>query len=275
MTRLDLGDTGVVVSPGRGDAFLGGVAELEKLGFAAIWVTGGPLEDLQQLADVVRATREIKVGSAILSVDRFSAADVGALYAQLETTDPGRFIAGLGGAHGAQPLQTLATYLDELDAVPPQRRVLAALGPRMLDFVPGRAAGALPVLVTPEYTADARARLGAETSLVVEQLVVLETDATRARQIARGPLGFMGTLPAYQANFRRMGFSDDEIAQRADRLVDALIAWGDVDAIAERVAQHRRAGADHVAVNVVADSSETLPVDKWRSLAATLAPEAP
>jgi probable F420-dependent oxidoreductase len=222
----------------------------------------------------VRATREIKVGSAILSVDRFSAADVAALYAQLETTDPGRFIAGLGGAHGAQPLQTLATYLDELDAVPPQRRVLAALGPRMLDFVPGRAAGALPVLVTPEYTASARTRLGTETSLVVEQLVVLETDATRARRIARGPLGFMGTLPAYQANFRRMGFSDDEIAQRADRLVDALIAWGDVDAIAERVAQHRRAGADHVAVNVVADSPETLPVDKWRSLAATLATEA-
>jgi probable F420-dependent oxidoreductase len=272
VTRLDLGRTGVVVTPGRGDAFLGAVAELERLGFAAIWVTGGPLEDLRQLADIVRATREIRVGSAILSVDRFSAADVAALYAELETSDPGRFVVGLGGAHGAQPFQTLATYLDELSEVPPARRVLAALGPRMLDFVRGRAAGALPVLVTPEYTADARARLGAETSLVVEQLVVLEADATRARQIARGPLSFMGAVPAYQANFRRMGFSDDEIAQRADRLVDGLIAWGDVDAVAERIAQHRRAGADHVAVNVIA-GSDALPVAAWRSLAAALVSE--
>ncbi|MDQ1534591.1 MAG: hypothetical protein QOF28_2352, partial [Actinomycetota bacterium] len=205
MTRLDLGGTGVVVNPGRGDAYLGDVAELERLGFAAIWITGGPLEDLRQLADVVRATREIRVGSAILSVDRFSATDVSALYAELEATDPGRFIAGLGGAHGAKPLETLATYLEELDAVAPERRVLAALGPRMLDFVPGRAAGALPVLVTPEYTADARTRLGVDTSLVVEQLVVLETDAARAREIARGPLSFLATMPAYQANFRRMG----------------------------------------------------------------------
>ena len=96
--------------------------------------------------------------SAILSVDRFPSADVAALYAELETTDPGRFIVGLGGAHGAKPLDTLATYLDKLDAVPPPRRVLAALGPRMLDFIHGRAAGALPVLVTPEYAADARTR---------------------------------------------------------------------------------------------------------------------
>jgi probable F420-dependent oxidoreductase len=222
----------------------------------------------------VRATRQIRVGSAILSVDRFSSADVAALYAELETTDPGRFIVGLGGAHGARPFDTLATYLGELDAVPPQRRVLAALGPRMLDFVAGRAAGALPVLVTPEYTADARTRLGVETSLVVEQLVVLETDATRARQIARGPLSFLGTMPAYRANFRRMGFSDDEIAQRADRLVDGLIAWGDVDAVAARIEHQRRAGADHVAVNVLAESPDALPVDKWRSLAATLVKEA-
>jgi probable F420-dependent oxidoreductase len=274
VTRLEIGRFGVVVNPGHGDAFLGAVAELETLGYSAIWVTGGPLEDLQQLADVVRATRGIRVGSAILSVDRFSSADVAALYADLEATDPGRFVVGLGGAHGANPLDTLATYLDELDAVPSTRRVLAALGPRMLDFVRGRAAGALPVLVTPEYTARARTRLSVEALLVVEQLVVLETDATRARQIARGPLGFLGTLPAYQANFRRMGFSDDEITQQADRLVDGLIAWGDVDAVAERIAQHRRAGADHVAVNVIADPPDALPVDKWRSLAAALVAQA-
>jgi probable F420-dependent oxidoreductase len=274
VTRIELGRIGVAVSPGRGDAFLDTVVELQRLGYAAIWVTGGPLEDLQQLADVVRATRDIRVGSAILSVDRFPSADVAALYTDLETTDPGRFVVGLGGAHGPKPLDTLATYLDELDAVPPSRRVLAALGPRMLDFVRQRAAGALPVLVTPEYTAVARARLGTETSLVVEQLVVLESDATRARQIARGPLGFLATLPAYQANFRRMGFSDEEITQRADRLVDGLIAWGEVDAVAERLAQHRRAGADHVAINVIAASPDALPVDQWRSLAALLEAEA-
>jgi len=270
VSKLDIGTVGVVVDPGRGPEYLSTVGELPELGYEAVWVTGGPLEDLGQLADVARAARPVPVGSAILSIDRFAPADIAALYRELETTEPGRLVVGLGGARGAKPLDALANALGALGAVPPERRVLAALGPRMLDFVAGRAAGALPVLVTPEYTAGARARLGDESSLIVEQLVVVETDPARAREIALGPLGFLGQVPAYQANFRRMGFSDEEIAQRADRLVDSLIAWGDVDAIADRIAQHHDAGADHVAVNVVAPVSGALPVDEWRALAAVL-----
>src|SRR5436190_22195162 len=107
MARLELGRIGVVVNPGRGEAFLGAVAELEGLGYAAIWVTGGPLEDLQQLVDVLRATREIRVGSEILSVDRFPSADVAVLYAELETIDTGRFIVGFCVSPGAKPLDPL------------------------------------------------------------------------------------------------------------------------------------------------------------------------
>ncbi|HET6663207.1 MAG TPA: LLM class flavin-dependent oxidoreductase, partial [Acidimicrobiales bacterium] len=147
---------------------------------------------------------------------------------------------------------------------------MAALGPRMLDLARDRAAGAFPVLVTPDYTARARARLGADTTLAIEQLVVLDTDPQRARQLARRPLGFLGRLPGYQASFRRMGFADDEIEQVGDRLVDALVAWGDADAVAARAAEHRDAGADHVAISVVTDPGAQ-PVEEWRELAARLA----
>jgi probable F420-dependent oxidoreductase len=196
------------------------------------------------------------------------------LYAELEAAHPGRFVVGLGGAHGPNPLATLGVYLDRLDSgprpVPPGARVMAALGPRMLDLARDRAAGAFPVLVTPEYTARARARLGDDTTLAVEQLVVVETDPQRARQIARGPLGFFGRVPAYQANFRRMGYTDDEATQLGDRLVDGVVAWGDADTVAARVTEHRQAGADHVAVSLITDSPHAQVVDQWRQLATRL-----
>jgi probable F420-dependent oxidoreductase len=162
----------------------------------------------------------------------------------LQATHPGRFIVGLGGAHGPKPLGTLNAYLDQLDqldqldSVPTTARVLAALGPRMLELARDRAAGALAVLVTPEHTGWARSIVGDDTTLAIEQLVVVDSDAERARATALGPLGFLAQVPAYQANFRRMGFSDDEITQRADRLVDALVPWGDADSIATRVSEH-------------------------------------
>ena len=149
-------------------------------------------------------------------------------------------------------------------------RVLAALGPRMLDLARERAAGAFPVLITPEYTSRARLRIGDDTTLAVEQLVVVETDAQRARATARGRLGFLGNLPAYQASFRRMGFTDEEIAERADRLDDALVPWGDADSVAAAISAQLRAGADHVAVSVTADPTQGQPVDQWRQLAERL-----
>ena len=273
MSRIELGAIGAVVGAGRGHDLVDTAVQLEALGFPTIWLTGGPLTALDQVAAVVRATQRAWIASGIISVDRFPADDVSALYAELEASDPGRFVVGLGGAHGANPLATLGDYLDRLDAqptaVPQSARVMAALGPRMLDLARERASGAFPVLVTPEYTARARARLGDDTTLAVEQLVALEPDARRARELARGRLEFLASLPAYQASFRRMGFTDEEITQLADRLVDGVVAWGDVEGVGTHIGAQQQAGADHVAIGVIA-ATDSPPVDQWRELATRL-----
>jgi probable F420-dependent oxidoreductase len=272
--KIELGRTGAALGADAGNAFVDAAVELEQLGYTTIWLTGGPLDNLGQIADVVRATERARVASGILSVDRFPPEDVAALHAELEASHSGRFVVGLGGAHGPNPLATLNAYLDRLDtgspSVPQAARVMAALGPRMLDLARDRAAGAFPVLITRNYVARARARLGDDHTLAVEQLVVLATDPQRARQLARRPLGFLGRLPGYQRSFRRMGFADDEIQQLGDRLVDGVVAWGDADKVAARVDELRAAGADHVAISPVTDSDDQ-PLPEWRELAARLA----
>jgi probable F420-dependent oxidoreductase len=264
--KVELGRIGVASSPADPDA----AVELENLGYPTIWLRGGQLDSLDQIADVVRATRSIRVSTGIIPVVRFDAASVRALYNQMEAEHPGRFVVGLGGAHGAKPFQTLNVYLDALDTVPQTRRVMAALGPRMLALARERAAGAFPVLVTPDYTAQARSQLGDDTSLAVDQIVVPETDPETARRIARGPVGQLAQGPSYTANLRRMGFTDDDITRVSDRLVDGVVAWGDVDAVAARVSAHFQAGAAHVALIVTTDSPDRAPVDEWRRLAAAL-----
>jgi probable F420-dependent oxidoreductase len=269
MATIDLGATGAVLSPAQ-DGFVDMAVELERLGYSTIWLTGGPMSSLSQVADVVRATRHARVATGIIAVVRFSADEVIALYEELERDHSGRFVAGLGGAHGADPLATLTAYLDRLDGtVPQERRLLAALGPRMLELARNRAAGAFPVLITPGHAARARAILGSDAVLAVEQFAVLESDAERARTIARGPLGFLGQLPQYQASFRRMGFGDDDIASLGDALVDALVVWGDADTIAARVGELRAAGADHVAVSVVSEAPAPL-LAEWAAVADAL-----
>lgn len=270
MPKIELGAIGAVISPDSGGAFVNTAVRLEELGYSTIWITGGPLDNLGQIADVVGATKHVRVATGIISVDRFGVDEVAALYTELEGAHPGRFVVGLGGAHGPKPVATLTAYLGQLAAVPTTARVMAALGPRMLDLARDYAAGALAVLVTPGYTAEARSRLGDDTALAIEQLVVVETDPERARATARGPLGFLGRVPAYQANFRRMGFSDDEIDQQADRLVDHLVWWGDAGDIAARVPRHHQAGADHVAISVIAAAPDDQALDQWARLAELL-----
>ncbi len=124
--------------------------------------------------------------------------------------------------------------------------------------------------MTPDYTATARSRLGADTALAIEQFVVIEADPERARAMARGPLGFLGKLPAYQAHFRRMGFTDDEITRLADRLVDAIVAWGDADSVAAAISRQQNAGADHVAISVITDKPQAQSLDQWGQLAERL-----
>jgi probable F420-dependent oxidoreductase len=207
--KIELGRIGVASSPGEPDA----AVELERLGFPTIWLRGGQLDNLDQIADVVRATERPRVATGIIPIVRFDHESVASLYVELESAHPGRFVVGLGGAHGPKPFETLNAYLDALDAVSRTSRVMAALGHRMLELARERAAGAFPVLVTPEYTARARSVLGEDTALAIDQIVVLETDAGHARRIARGPVGRLASFPPYTANLRRMGFTDDEITR--------------------------------------------------------------
>jgi probable F420-dependent oxidoreductase len=275
MSKLDLGAVGVVVgSPGDADVFLEAAAALRALAYSTIWLAGPQIARLEAIGQVLDATRDVKVGTGIISVDQFDAAAVAAAFTGFQARHPDRLVVGLGGAHGPQPLRTLTAYLDALDSlsptVPPSARILAALGPRMLQLARDRAAGGYPLLVTPDYTARARSLLGQDATLVVGQFVVVETDPDRARQSGRGPLRFM-TQPGsgYAANLRRMGFGDDEISGLSDRLVDAVVAWGDVEAIAARIGEHLQAGADHVALSALHTGPPgSLPVDQWRQLAA-------
>ncbi len=225
--------------------------------------------------------------TGILNLWMHSVADVGDGLAALDAAHPGRTLLGIGVSHHllidtthpgeyAKPLARMRAYLDELDAasptVAPERRVLAALGPKMLELARDRSRGAHPYLVTPEHTAEARAVLGDGPVLAPEQHVMLETDATRARAVARESLTVYLQLPNYVNNWRRLGFAEDDFAEGgSDRLVDHIVVWGDEATIAARVQAHLDAGADHVCVQAVTGAERTdFPRAEWRALAPAL-----
>ena len=273
--------------PDRGAA-ADAAAELETLGYTALWLPGfGPGTVFDAAGDLLRGTNSITVASGILSIWDADPQWVAAERAQLHDAYDGRFLLGLGVSHAAlvdradpgrykRPLTKMRAYLDSLDAaaptVLPEARVLAALGPKMLALSGERALGAHPYLVTPEHTRVAREAVGPDKLVAPEQGVVLERDPGRARDIARGFLGPYLRLRNYANNLRRLGFGDDDFAGGgSDRLVDALIAWGSEDAIAARVQEHRDAGADQVLVQALTGAeSETLPLETWRALAPAL-----
>jgi probable F420-dependent oxidoreductase len=276
MTRLGLGPLGPigVTLDVRDDGGRDDAAMLERLGYSTIWISGGRLATLDPLRDVVRATETIPVGSAIIPVWKYGPEDVVALRRDLEATDPGRLITGLGGAHGDHPLRTMNALLDALDAadppVPAGARMLSALGPRMLELARERAAGALPLLVTPEYTAQARKILGDEATLAVMEYVVLESDPGTARNAVRERIGFLTKGGGYPANLRRMGFTEEDIAETSDHLIDELVAWGDIDTVAARLKRHLDAGADQVILSVRPTDPDIVPREEWRALAGAL-----
>ena len=215
----------------------------------------------------------IPVAPGIIPLDIYGPEAVTAAYADLEATHLGRFVVGLGGPQTPRPLRALNEFLDRLDTgeppVPAQRRILAALGPRKLALARDRCAGAVTLLVTPAYTADARRLLGHDSTLVVDQMVVLDTDPAAARETARGPLRFLlgGGVGGYPQNIERMGFGAVDPAELSDRLVDELVTWGDADTIAARVDEHLHAGADQVVLGVLHDGNQPGPIDVARLLA--------
>jgi probable F420-dependent oxidoreductase len=249
-------------------------AELEELGYGAIWLGGSP--GVRHALPVLEATSRIVVATGILSIWEHDPAKVAEQQAGIATDHPGRFLLGLGASHAAlvkdyrKPYSAMVDFLDGLDAAGSTKddRVLAALGPRMLALSRDRAAGAHPYLVTPEHTATAREALGPDRLLAPEVKVVLDTDADRARAAARGHLKLYLALPNYTANLRRLGFTDDDLRDGgSDRLIDATFAWGDLAVIRERIAAHHEAGADQVVLQVVTPDQVALPRSQWRELA--------
>lgn len=266
------GQVGVALDvDGDGD-YLRQAAEAEALGYAALWVLGGQLDTLDPLAELVRATRRVAVAPGIIPLDRFGADEVAELFGRVEAEAPGRLWPGFGGLQ-ARPVSATREVLDGLDGrIPAPRRLLAALGPRKLDLARDSAAGAITMLVTPEYTAAARARLGPDAVLVVCQLVALDEDRDRARDVVRGPLGFLvgSEVTGYAVNMRRMGFGDAEITGLGDRLVDAVSSNGRPAAVAADVAAHLRAGADHVVLCAQSDGHQPGPIQLARTMAGLL-----
>jgi len=258
------------------------MAELEELGFGAVWIPGGVGGDfLSDVGRLLDATKHITIGTGILNIYKHEPADVGKWWHGRSETDRARLMLGLGVSHGPligagyrKPLGAMDSYLDGLDAaaVPPARRCLAALGPRMLELARRRTAGSHPYLVTPEHTAVARGILGPAALLAPEQGVILETDPSKAREAARSALVHYLQLPNYLDNWRRLGFSEDDVTKATDRLVDGLFAWGTLTQIAARVQEHLAAGADHVCLQVIHAKGATMqpPREAWRALAPML-----
>ena len=266
---------------GEPDTIADAARELEELGYTAVWVpdVGGSV--FEALDRLLTATTTITIATGILNVWQHTPQDVGGWWHGLSRTHQSRTLLGLGISHDAvvgdryaRPLATMAAYLDGLAdvGVPLGRTCLAALGPRMLELAATRTAGAHPYLVTTEHTATARGILGAGL-LAVEQTVALDTNLEAARESARAMLRGYAMLPNYAGNWRRLGFSDDDIDKLDDALVDALVACGDTAAVAARLDAQRRAGADHVCVQVLTASREEFPRPAWRALAPAQAPQ--
>ena len=262
-------------------------AELEDLGYSALWIPDIGGDVFGSLRTMLDATTAVVAATGILNLWMHGAEEAAVGFNELSQQHPDRVLLGIGVSHaplvdaGAPgrykaPLGAMRSYLDALDAatppVPPGGRVLAALGPRMLELARHRSAGAHPYLVTPAHTQLAREVIGKAALLAPEQAVVLETDPDVARALARGHLSIYLTLPNYTRNLRRLGFAEDDFADGgSDGLVDAIVAWGDEDAARARVQEHRDAGADHVAVQVITDDFAAMPLEAWRRLAPALA----
>jgi probable F420-dependent oxidoreductase len=270
---------------GGGQEAVDAATELEELGYSRLWFSGGFGENVApRFREILDGTRRIGVASGIVSIWHSSPPAVAAFARDAERDHPGRFLLGLGASHAVvvegggtayrKPYSKMVEYLDGLDAagLPAERRVLAALGPRMLELSRDRSTGAHPYFVPAEHTAEARAALGPDRLLAPEVAVVLDTDATTARATARQYTSGYLALPNYTNNLRRFGYTDDDFAAGgSDRLVDALVPWGTAEDVAAGLEKHYRAGADEVAVQVLnGGDATTFPSDAFRALAAVL-----
>lgn len=255
------------------------VAELEALGYGAIWVPTFSAFDV--LPNLLAAGSRIVGATGIASIYSYDAPTIVENTKRLEESYPGRFLLGLGVSHPeavnrdgsaryAKPIAAMSGFLDELGSVLAGGAVLAALRTRMLTLAREWTSGAHPYFVPVEHTARAREILGPGKLLAPEQAVVLETDPERARTIARQHMSLYLQLQNYCNNLRWLGWSEDDLAlPGSDALVDAIVAWGDADAIRARIQQHNDNGADHVCIQVLKEDQRALPLDEWRAIASS------
>jgi probable F420-dependent oxidoreductase len=259
--------------------------ELEALGYGTIWFPGGAHAGLaDHISRLLQATQHAVVATGIVSIWTHPAADIAAMHHTLTQMYPVRFLLGIGISHRpsvegaglsyARPLHKLSSYLDELDSapapVPIDERILASLGPKSLQLARERSAGTHPYFVPVEHTRIARKAVGPDKLVAPELMVVLETDPHKARAIARLSTERYLNAPNYTNNLLRLGYPESDFANGGtDRVVDAIVAWGNAGRIAERVREHHAAGADHVCIQVLTDPPQdhATAMDGWRTLA--------
>jgi probable F420-dependent oxidoreductase len=270
------------------------IAQIDDLGFGAVWVPEAVgREPFASTSLLLSASERIVLATGIASLHARSSMTMQAGWKTVTEAFPDRFLLGIGvshqpaveGFHGAaydKPYSTMVSYLEAMDrglyfaAQPstPPARCLAALGPKMLKLAAERSLGAHPYFVPVEHTPIARAALGPDALLAPEQAVVFSTNADEARAVARGFMSTYLGLPNYTNNLRRLGWTDDDIAGSngpSDRLVDAIVAWGTLDDIRDRIKAHLDGGADHVCVQVLSANPTAVTMDEFKQLA-TLIP---
>ncbi|MGN6867153.1 MAG: TIGR03620 family F420-dependent LLM class oxidoreductase [Solirubrobacteraceae bacterium] len=289
--KLGVWDAGLCFAPVG--AACSAAAELEAAGYQAVWLHEGGRHVFAAAAILLAHTRRIVVGTSIASIWQHEPTEMVTAARTLGEAFPGRFVLGLGVSHeGARswrgraygrPLDDLSDYLDEMEGVPwpcprpqtPVPRMIGALGPRMLELARRRTRGAIPYLVPVEHTSFARGRLGRDPVLAVQQAIVIDQPLRRARELAHEHVQRYLPFPNYRNNLLRCGFTDRDLQSAgSERLVNALVAIGDLDDVAARAQGHLDAGADHVCVNPLGRARDEIPLADLQQLAGRLvAPE--
>ncbi len=266
------------------------VRQVEALGFPALWIpeSGASKELFAHASLLLGASERLVIASGIANIWARDAVAMANGARTLHEAYPDRFLLGLGVSHAPsverrghryeRPIEAMRAYLDAMDAAPfgvpsaaPAPRLLAALGPRMLRLSVERSLGAHPYFVPVEHTAFARQHLGPGPLLAVEQAAVLATDPATARRIARAHMARYLQLDNYVNNLRRLGWGDADLSNGgSDRLVDAIVAWGDAAAVRHRVDAHHAAGADHVCLQVLEGEGAATTLEQFRELAGIL-----
>lgn len=272
---MELGRIGIWHSRRKGGTRV--VAEIEQLGYGAFWLGGSP--SVEQARAYVEASSAIPVITGILNVWRHDPADVAREHAKLTSDHPDRFLLGIGIGHPeatsdyTRPLKTMRDFFDGLDAaetpVPREERLAAALGPKMLDLARERSLGTHPYFVDVQHTRFARERVGDGVLVAPEVAVVVEPDAEKAREIARGYAASYLRLSNYTTNLLRFGYTERDIENGgSDRLIDAVVPHGSPEQVADAIRAHLEAGADHVCLQPLGHGDE--PLDDFRALAEVL-----